>query len=180
MNCLKSLMMLSLLGAVAHSLAQTSAQPASLALSGQDLSAGSPSARIYRSGGRDGEVSFGDQPPVGAQSIEIRSYAPASDARSMELARQQREYWRGQSQAFEARQLAREREVEEQRQDSILAKERERLGEVPTRIYSNGPNFYAGPSVPPMPKVSPVYSSSPGAPGGAGAGFIGSGFATMR
>jgi len=150
-----------------------------LALSGQDLGAGAPVSRIYRSVARDGSVTFGDQPLAGSQAVEIRSFAASTDPAGIEAARQQRDYWRAQAQAFEERRRAREQEEREAQQARILAAERERLVQVPTRIYSRGPNFFAGPSVP-MSMVSPTYSSSPGVPGGNGAGFIGSGFATAR
>ena len=161
------------------SAARAEGEAGGIALSGQDPGAGAPVSRIYRSVARDGSVTFGDQPLAGAQAVEIRSFAASTDPGAIEAARQQRDYWRAQAQAFEERRRAREKEEREAQQARILAAERERLVQVPTRIYSRGPNFFNGPSVP-MSMVSPTYSSSPGVPGGTGAGFIGSGFATGR
>ena len=134
-----------------------------------------PLTRIYRSVGPDGAVTFGDRPEPGSKAMQIRTYASSSDARAVETANRQRQYWREKSDAF-ARRQQELREAEQQaaadrdRSSSIL------MIVVPHRLRA--PAFGAATSPVDPALVSAQYRSSPGATAGAPAAFIGSGFST--
>lgn len=160
------------------SAARAQGEAGGVALSGEDPGAGAPVAHLPIGRARR-------QRHVRRPAARRRAGGPDPQLRGVHGPRRDRgrapaaRLLGAQAQAFEERRRAREQEEREAQQARILAAERERLVQVPTRIYSRGPNFFNGPSVP-MSMVSPTYSSSPGVPGGNGAGFIGSGFATAR
>ena len=103
----------------AYPVAGAASEP--LAASGQNLSLDAPTARIYRSVGKDGSVVFTDQPRAGAASMQVRTYSSSSEPAAIERAEREREYWRRQSEAFALRQRERERELAEDRRLSSLS-----------------------------------------------------------
>jgi hypothetical protein len=165
-----------------------------LALAGQDVGVGAPTARIYRSVGRDGAVSFADHVAPGAQSVEVRSFPSSSEPSARERARQQQEYWRAQAKAFSERQRQRDQALEEERRARAEAEWREaemrewmllpRVVRAPHDTDPGDPVWGLGPvyGTPRRPAWGGPrrYSSTPGAAAGAPAAFIGSGFATSR
>lgn len=136
---------------------------------------------IYRVQMPDGSVLLSDTPPPGSRILQARSFAHTVDPQTAERAREQGEYWRRQSEAFDARQRERDRDAQEARRLRSMAQlERDRaeaygpLYGVPVVVRRP---FPGGPLVPPT-AVPGTYVTSPGAVNGRGAPPIGSGFAS--
>ena len=148
---------------------------------------GTPSTTIYQARLADGTFELSDRPPgAGASDIARRSYTLPPAAPSSERAAAEREYWRGQAEAFERRRLEREqsvaRERDARRAPTVV------IAQVPQRAVYHGygwlpDDFGGGPAGGAFVGGfgSPIYGSGPGVvQGRSTGGFIGSGFATSR
>jgi hypothetical protein len=155
-----------------------------LARAGRAVEA-TPAVTIYQARLPDGTLELSDHPPTGAAgAVERRSYGLApQDPATRKRAEAEREYWRGQADAFVKRQQERDREAERARRDRptppIV------VAEVPRRAIYHGygwlPHEFGGAVAGPSTLgISGTYTSSPGAVQGRSSGFIGSGFATAR
>jgi hypothetical protein len=158
-----------------------------LARAGRQVGA-TPATTIYQATLRDGTLELSDRPPEGgATGIERRSYALPQDAAARQRAEAERDYWRGQAEAFERRRTDRDRALEQA--------QRARPAQPTVIVHTDGrrgvyhgygwvpPDLYGAGSVPGAVVVggfAPVYTSSPGAVQGRDAGFIGSGFGVRR
>ena len=146
-----------------------------------------PALTIYQARLPDGTLELSDRPPAGAVSVERRSYGLApQDASTQRRAQAEREYWRGQADAFAKRQRERERDADRAAREAaptttlVVAGWPRRAVVGP--LHGWPPPDVAYPAVPLAGHgVSGAYTSSPGAvQGRSTGGFIGSGFATAR
>jgi hypothetical protein len=132
---------------------------------------------IYRQVMKDGSVVFSDVGTQGAAKTVAIPYQSTSSSNALQLASQQKEHWRRQSEGFNQRQAQRDRDLDQTRRDRAYhqhyayAKEFGWYGPAPRIVYGAG-----GPPVRgnfPQQGVSGV-----GAAHNVPSSFIGSGFAT--
>lgn len=144
---------------------------------------GTPATTIYWSVGPDGSVTLSDRPAQGTGRQDLKSYGGPSYAESLARAERERDYWRRQSDAFDARQRQRDHELALARMARVQAFERERQANGPWVPYVGvvrGGGFY--PWQRPVPTIAapaPSFQQPQSfAPGQGPAPFLSSGFAS--
>jgi hypothetical protein len=132
---------------------------------------------IYRQVMKDGSVLFTDVGEQGAKQTAVIPYRSTSNSSALQIASEQKEHWRRQSDGFNQRQAQRDRDVEAARRERMynqqMAQARDYgwYGPAPRVIY--GPGAYPVRGQFPQQGVSGV-----GAAHNVPSSFIGSGFAT--
>lgn len=163
---------------------------------------GSPATTIFQSRLPDGSLELSDRPAAGgATPLGQRTYALPPQTASVQRAQAERDYWRRQAEAFERRQLERDRlEAAEAERRERARPQQVVVADGRFGVWGWGPAVIVprppivrppvdnglGPQPAPLPgpygsNGGSAYTSSPGAvQGRPTGGFIGSGFATGR
>ncbi len=142
-----------------------------------------PATTIYWSVGKDGGVTLSDRPAQGAGRQDLKSYGGPSYPESLARAERERDHWRRQSDAFDARQRQRDHELEQARMARLQTYERERQADGPWMPYvgvvRGGGHDPWQRRIPTIAAPAPSFQQPQAfAPGQGPAPFLGSGFAT--
>jgi hypothetical protein len=149
-----------------------------------DLRLPAPTSTIHWAVAKDGSVMLSDRPGSGAAQQGVQSFRSYSDPESIARAARERDYWRAQAEAFNARQRERNREFEQRRVVAVPDQADygyPRYFAVPGYLRYQGPRPFPPAGVNPGPSFgtgAPFTQSHGAAPGQGPAPFLSSGFAT--